>query len=103
MRRVAACSVLAVTLLLAGCGRESSRQAAARAAVEETLPAATYDVGATRCTGDPAPWFVERETTQYICAARRRSGGCDWYAATLKNAGWEVVLDRANAGCILPF
>ena len=38
-----------------------------------------------------------------MCAAKRRDGGCDWYQATLKNAGWDVVLDEKNAGCVLPF
>jgi hypothetical protein len=39
----------------------------------------------------------------FVCAARRKDGGCDWYDATLRNAGWEVTLQRRNAGCILPF
>jgi hypothetical protein len=95
-------SVLGV-LLLAGCGAESPRQADARTAVQHVLPASRYDVGRTRCTGNPAPWFVERETDVFVCAAKLRHGGCDWYAATLGNAGWEVTLDRRNAGCTLPF
>lgn len=95
-------SIIAV-LLLAGCGAESPRQSDARAAVQRVLSAAEYEVGRTRCTDDPAPWFVERGTEEYVCAAYRRRGGCDWYGATLKNAGWAVRVDRRGAGCVLPF
>ena len=63
----------------------------------------SYDVDRTRCTDDPSAWFIERETTVFVCAAKLRDGGCDWYQATLKNAGWDVVLDEKNAGCVLPF
>ena len=53
--------------------------------------------------GQSGAWFVERETDEFICAAKRRDGDCDWFQATLKNAGWEVVLDEREAGCVLPF
>jgi hypothetical protein len=72
-------------------------------AVEESLAGSQYDRDRTRCTDNPSAWFIERETEVFICAAMRRAGGCDWYRATLKNAGWDVVLDRRNAGCVLPF
>ena len=62
-----------------------------------------YDRDRTRCTDNPAPWFIEKEATVFICAAKRRDGRCDWYRATLRNAGWEVVLERPNAGCVLSF
>ncbi len=101
MRLVALVPVLAGAVLLSGCGGESPRQAGARAAVEESLGAG-YDRDRTRCTGNPAPWFIERETEVFLCVARRRNGDCDRYRATLKNAGWEVVLDERNAGCVLP-
>jgi hypothetical protein len=71
--------------------------------VEESIPASQYDRDRTHCTGNPAPWFIERKADVFICAARRRDGGCDWYRATLKNAGWEVVLDQRRADCVLPF
>jgi|SRR6478752_5816289 hypothetical protein len=103
MRLAGLASLLACLLLLTGCGTESQRQAGARVAVQDKLSAARYDVAKTRCTDNPSPWFVERETSVFVCAARRRDGGCDWYQATLKNAGWEVVLDEKNAGCVLPF
>ena len=59
-------------------------------------------------TGRAAPTTRRRgssssETEVFICVAKRRDGDCDWYRATLKNAGWEVVLDERNAGCVLPF
>lgn len=103
MRFLALAPLLVCVWLLTGCGGESSRQAAARAAVEESLRAAEYDRDRTRCTGNPSPWFIEREAGVFVCLARRRDGGCDWYRATLKNAGWEVVLDRRDADCLLPF
>ena len=103
MRFVGLASLLVAASLLAGCGAEAPRQAGARVAVEESLAAAKYDRDRTRCTANPSPWFIERETEVFICAARRHDGGCDWYRATLKNAGWDVALDRPNAGCVLPF
>ena len=102
-RRAGLASALLSVLLLTGCGSESPRQAAARAAVEGSLQTSEYDIDRTRCTDNPAPWFVERDTAVFVCAARRRDGECDWYQATLKNAGWEVVLDERRAGCVLPF
>jgi hypothetical protein len=96
-------TLLLVLPLLTGCTRESARQAAAREAVVEKLSIMEYDTDGTRCTGDPAPWFVEKDTTVFVCAARRVGGGCDWYEAKLGNAGWVVVLQRRNAGCVLPF
>src|SRR5690349_9089142 len=91
-------SLACCAVLLAGCGAESPHQAGARVAVNESLSGARYDVDRTRCTDDPAPWFIQRETAVYVCAAKLHDGGCDWYQATLKNAGWEVVLDQKNAG-----
>jgi len=96
-------SLLTAAVFLAGCGTESPREAGARTAVEESLSTNEYDRERTHCSDNPAPWFIERETDSFICAAKRRDGDCDWYRATLKNAGWEVVLDRADAGCILSF
>jgi hypothetical protein len=94
--------VLLVVVLSVGCGTESPREAGARTAVEESL-SSDYDRDRTRCTDNPAPWFIEKEATVFVCAAKRRDGKCDWYRATLKNAGWEVVLERRNAGCVLSF
>ena len=95
--------LLTSAVLLVGCGSESPRQAGARTAVAESLSADDYNVDRTRCTDNPAPWFIESEATVFICAATLRDGSCDWYRATLKNAGWDVVLERQNAGCVLLF
>ena len=103
MRRAWLAFPLVGVLLLAGCGSESPRQADARRAVQQALSPQTYDVARTRCTGNPAPWFIERDTEVFVCVAKLRRGGCDRYAATLANAGWEVTVDRRHAGCILPF
>ena len=102
-RRVIESAALLFAALFTGCGAEAPRQADARIAVEESLEASRYDRDRTRCTDNPSAWLIERETEVFICAARTRAGGCDWYRATLKNAGWEVVLDRREAGCVLPF
>jgi len=98
--RIAA--LLVGALLLTACGSEGERQAGARVAVAESISAVEYERERTRCTGNPAPWFVERDADVFICAARLQGGGCDWYRATLKNAGWQVELERRNADCILP-
>jgi hypothetical protein len=37
-----------------------------------------------------------------LAAARRDDRGCDWFRATLENAGWAVVLERRNGGCVVP-
>jgi len=103
MRFVALASLFAGALLLTGCGSESPRQAGAREAVAEALPASEYDRDRTRCTGNPSPWFIEREADVFVCVVRRRDGSCAWYRATLKNAGWEVVLAERHADCVLPF
>ena len=103
MRVAGFATLLVAVFLLAGCGSEAPRQAAARIAVEDQLAAAKYDRSRTQCTGNPRPWFVELQTDVFICAARRRDGGCDWYRATLRNAGWEVLLERRDSGCVLPF
>lgn len=88
--------------VLVGCGSESSRQAGARVAVEEFLPA-EFDRSRTKCTENPSAWLIENEATVFLCVAERREGGCAWYRATLRNAGWEIVLDQRNADCLLPF
>ena len=103
MRLVGLVTLLGCVLLLTACGSESPRQSGARVAVRDSLSAERYDIDRTRCTDDPSAWFIERKTTVYVCAAKLRDGGCDWYQATLKNAGWDVVLDETNAGCVLPF
>lgn len=102
MRSTGLAVLLLAAVFLVGCGAEAPRQAGARTAVEESL-SAEYDRERTKCTDNPSPWLIEQEATVFICAAERNDGGCDWYRATLKNAGWEVVLDRRNGDCIFPF
>lgn len=103
--------VLALGLLLtvlAGCGgAEDGTQRFAREATESYLAGyAAYDTGEIHCTGNPRPWFVERQASLVICAARRREGGCDWYRVELVPVGSRVTtrirLEAENAGCVLP-
>jgi hypothetical protein len=102
-RAAALATVVVAAFGLVGCGPGSEREAGARQAVKDALSPSDYDVGRTHCTDNPRPWFVERDTEVFVCAAKRRDGDCDWYRATLKNAGWEVVLEQPRAGCVLPF
>jgi hypothetical protein len=99
--------VALVVPLLAGCGAEDDTQRFARAAVESYLadkPA--YDTGDVRCTANPRLWFVERQASVVICAARKEAGGCDWFRVDLVPVGsvvtTKVRLESADAGCVLP-
>jgi hypothetical protein len=102
--------VLAALALLgaAACGgTEDETQRFAREAVESYLAGQPrYDVDEVHCTGNPRPWFVERQTTLVVCAARRTSGGCDWYRVELVPRASRVTtrirLESENAGCVLP-
>ena len=97
-----------VVPVLAGCGgAEDDTQRFAREATESYLadrPA--YDADEVHCTGNPRPWFVERQATVLICAARRVSGGCDWFRVELTpsavGARTRIGLEAENAGCVLP-
>ena len=75
------------------CGAESPREAGARVARTPSRPP-TRD--RTRCTEARSGGSSSGERV-FICAAKRDDGRCDWYRATLKNAGWEVVLDGRAA------
>lgn len=106
MRWVLAFGVAAV--LLAGCGgAEDPTQRFAREATESWLAAnPAYDADEVHCTGNPRPWFVERQARVIICAARRVEGGCDWFRVELApsavGARAEIRLEDENAGCVLP-
>ena len=106
MRVVLALGVVAV--LLAGCGGpEDDTQRFAREAVESFVAGkAVYVDDEVRCTGNPRPWFVERQATVVICAVRRAEGGCDWFRVDLVPLASRVTtrirLDAPNAGCVLP-
>ena len=69
MRLVGLVSLLACLLLLTGCGTESPRQAGARVAVQDELSAIALRRRPDALHGHPSAWFVERETTVFVCAA----------------------------------
>lgn len=106
MRRLL--GVALVVPVLAGCGgAEDGTQRFAREATQSYLadrPA--YELDGVRCTGNPRPWFAERQATVVICAARRVAGGCDWFRVRLvpraSRVTTEIRLEAANAGCVLP-
>lgn len=108
MRVLLALVVVCAALVAAGCGgAEDPTQRFAREAVQAHLAGdAGYDDGGVRCTGNPRPWFVERQATVVVCAARRAEGGCDWFRVELVPLGSQVTtrirLDVPNAGCVLP-
>ena len=100
--------LLGVVFLLSGCGgAEDDTQRFAREATESYLAdRPSYDVDEVHCTSNPRPWFVERQATVVICAARRVAGGCDWFRVELTpsavGARAKVGLEEQNAGCVLP-
>jgi hypothetical protein len=99
-------AVIGVALLAAGCGAEDDTQRFAREAVESHVAGdAAYD-DHVRCTSNPRPWLVEQQATSVICAARRASGGCDWFRVDLVRdtirVRAKVRLDQVDAGCVLP-
>ena len=94
---------LSLAFGLTGCSNEDLRQADARLAVQKTVASRGGYSGDVHCTGNPKPWFVEQEATVFVCVARRDDRGCDWFRASLENAGWSVALERRNGGCVAPF
>jgi hypothetical protein len=98
----------ALAALVSGCGGvEDPTQRFAREATESRLAAnPAYDTDDVHCTGNPRPWFVERQARVVICAVRRVEGGCDWFRVeltpTATGARARVRLDTENAGCVLP-
>ena len=106
--RVALALVCCSALVLAGCGgAEDPTQKFARQATESYLADDPgYDVDEIHCTGNPRPWFVERQATEVICAARRTQGGCDWFHVELvplaSRVTTKIRLEAENAGCVLP-
>ena len=107
MRVVAAFVLLCAILVLAGCGGvEDASQRLAREAVEAHVTGdPAYDADRIHCTGNPRPWFVERQAVESICAVRRSGGGCDWFHVDLIPVGnamtTRVRLDAPDAGCTL--
>jgi hypothetical protein len=107
VRVALALGVLLGVLVLAGCGgTEDPSQRLARDAVEAHLAGdPAYETDRIHCTGNPRPWFVERQATESICAVRRAVGGCDWFHVDLIPVGPAVTtrvrLDAPDAGCTL--
>ncbi len=89
-------------LALAGCTAERPEQGAARHFVEIHVSQLDGYDGEVHCTRNPRAWFVEREATVYICAARRNDGDCDWFRVTDTSPAPRVKLDRRRGGCVLP-
>ena len=108
MRVVLALTVACAALLATGCGgAEDATQRFARKAVESYVANDdAYDASGVHCTGNPRPWFVERQATVVVCAVRRTEGGCDWFRVELIPEATRVTskvrLDEPNAGCVLP-
>ena len=108
MRWVVAFGICIVLPVLVGCGGpEDPTQKFAREATESRLASnPSYDTDEIHCTGNPRPWFVERQSRVVICAARRTDGGCDWFRVeltpTVTGARARVRLESENAGCVLP-
>ena len=94
--------LLPVALLLAGCTAERPEQGAARELVEIHVSQLDGYDGEVHCTRNPRAWFVEREATVYICAARRDDGDCDWFCVTDTSPAPTVTLERPRGGCVLP-
>ena len=107
MRALGAFVLLCAILVLAGCGgAEDASQRLAREAVEAHVAGdSAYETEGIHCTGNPRPWFVERQATDSVCAVRRAVGGCDWFHVDLIPVGnvmtTRVRLDAADAGCTL--
>ena len=99
MRAVVA---LLLTLVLAGCGTESSAQQVARSVVEVHLAGNRDYEGRVHCTDHPRPWMITFRTDLFLCAARRADGDCDWFRVTIGDGEPKMELERDRGGCTLP-
>jgi hypothetical protein len=105
VRLLLALGTVVLVLVATGCGGvEDPTQQFARKAIESHLARdAHYDLDKIRCTGNPRPWFVERQATESICAVGRAVGGCDWFRVELIPVGSQVTsrveLRSQDAGC----
>lgn len=104
MRALLALGVL-LALVVAGCGgtEDPTQQFARKAVASHLARDRDYDLDLIRCTGNPRPWFVERQATESICAVSRAAGGCDWFRVELIPVGSQVTsrveLRSRDAGC----
>ena len=107
MRVVGAFALLGAILVLAGCGgaEDPSQRLAREAVAAQVAGNPAYEPDGIHCTGNPRPWFVERQATESVCAVRRAGGGCDWFHVELIPVGHvmttRVRLDAPDAGCTL--
>jgi len=107
VRLLLAFAVVVLVGAATGCGAEDETQRFAREAVESHLAGEkAYEVDEVRCTANPRPWFVEAQATVVICAARKTSGGCDWFRVDFvpvaAGVAPKVRLEQPDAGCVLP-
>ncbi len=108
-RRLRSSILLALALLTvgaAGCGEDAQQQAAretTQAHVRASASAAKYDVDETHCTeAARTAIFRIEETSSFLCAVRRKEGGCDWFRLEVEEQGPTVRLSDPDAGCVLP-
>jgi hypothetical protein len=95
---------LVVAALAAGCSPEDPQQRAARQAAEKHARGSGGYTGEARCTDSARTgWFAKRFTVEYVCAARRRDGDCDWLVVRFDpDRRVRVRLEQRSAGCTLP-
>ena len=90
-------------LFVAGCSSEDPAQQFARERVDARAAAlGGYPAERSHCTRTPRPWFVERETSVYLCAVPRGDGDCDWFTARLTQLDVKIELTTVRGGCVLP-
>jgi len=90
--------------LAAGCGEDAQQQLAREAAQAHVRPLPAYDAEDVHCTESARLGFFKHARTHtFLCAARRREGGCDWLNVELPDSGVaRVALFRRDADCVLP-
>jgi hypothetical protein len=103
VRLLAACTI-AAAVVATGCSAEDPQQRAARQAAEKHARSLSGYTGEAHCTDSARTgWFAKRFTQEYVCAACRNDGDCDWLLVRFtEQRRVEVLLDARAAGCILP-
>jgi hypothetical protein len=95
---------LLVAVLAAGCNPEDPQQRAARQAAEKHARESDGYTGDAHCSDSARTgWFAKRFTEEYVCAARRSDGDCDWLVVRFDaDRRVRVRLEQRSAGCTLP-
>jgi hypothetical protein len=95
---------LLVAVLAAGCNPEDPQQRAARQAAEKHARESHVYTGDAHCSDSARTgWFAKRFTEEYVCAARRADGDCDWLIVRFDpDRRVRVRLEQRRAGCTLP-